>query len=56
MLRVVDDMQVLTFNSFKVATKKMEIPFLVIGNCGNEIIGIISCDLFIIGLIISCDT
>ena len=35
---------------------KMEIPFLVERNGGIEIIFITSCDLFIIGLIISCGT
>ena len=48
-------MQVLVFTSFKVATKNGD-PILGKRNCGNEIIPIISCDLFIIGLIISCGT
>ena len=35
---------------------KMGSPFLVQRNGGIDLIFIISCDLFIIGLIISCDT
>ena len=43
------------FTSFKVATKNGD-PILGRRNWGNEIIFVILCDLFIIGLIISCDT
>ena len=45
----------LVFTSSKVATKNGD-PNLGKRSCGNEIIPIISCDLFIIGLIILCGT
>ena len=44
-------MRVLVFTSFKVSTKNDD-PTLGKRKCGSEIIPIISCDLFIIGLII----
>ena len=49
-------MLVLVFNFFLKLIPKNGDPILGNRKCGNELIPIISCDRFIIGLIISCGT